>query len=122
MVDRTLHQIVQSLPEELIQHFCEVPNKEMIEKVLCQIVESEDFVKLLVRSGGDVHSRELSKTDTTAAMTDSSHTTLSRSNSFLTNEDSSNKSVLYQIVESLPDDFDTPSGPTVDVGQTSFGK
>ena len=115
MVDRTLHQIVQSLPEELIQHFCEVPNEEMIETVLCQIVESDDFVKLLVRSGGDVHSRELSETDTTAAMTDSSHTTLSRSNSFLTNEGSSNKSVLYQIVESLPDDFDTPSGPTLDV-------
>lgn len=120
-VNSTLHQIVQSLPEELIQHLMQkegngsagTVNKEEIDKVLRQIVESDDFVKLLVSSGGDVNFRELSETDTTAAMTDTSHTTLSRSNSLMSNEDG-NKSLLYQIVESLPDDFDTPSGPTVE--------
>lgn len=121
MVDRTLHQIVQSLPEELIQHLIQndgngsannvnegiIPNKE-IDKVVCQIVESDDFIKLLLRSG------EMSETDTTAAMTDSSHTTLSRSNSSLINEDS-DKSLLHQkIIESF-DDFDTPSNQVLEI-------
>lgn len=129
MVDRALHQIVQSLPEELIQHIMQnngnesantlllQNNANLNEGIICivrQIVESDDFVKLLIRSGGDVNTREMSETDTTVAMTDSSHTTLSRSNSSLTIGDS-NKCLLYQIVESLPDDFDTPSGSTVEV-------